>query len=84
MRDDIFRLGLERHVVELEIYGYTIVRDVESMEFFDELRATILRLGQEDRDQGRTIPQSGRGGVGDEIVERTLRSGRRLPGMGGR
>ena len=35
MRDDIFRLGLERNVVELEIYGYTVVRDVESMEFFD-------------------------------------------------
>jgi hypothetical protein len=45
MRDDIFRLGLERNVVELELYGYTVVSDVKDIAFFDELRETILRLG---------------------------------------
>ena len=75
LRDDLFRLGLERNVVELEIYGYTVVRDVESMEFFDELRETILRLGQEDRDQGRTIPATGPGG-GSYQVAHLLTRGR--------
>ncbi len=75
MRDGIFRLGLERNVVELEIYGYTVVHDVESMEFFDELRETILRLGQEDRDQGRTIPLSGPGGR-SYLVAQLLNRGR--------
>ena len=27
LRDDIFRLGLERNVVELELYGYTIIKN---------------------------------------------------------
>lgn len=59
LRDDIFRLGLERNVVELELYGYTVIPNVQDEAFFDELRETILALGQEDREQGRTLPLTG-------------------------
>ena len=75
LRDDIFRLGLERNVVELELYGYTVVRDAKNLSFFDELRETILRLGQEDRDQGRRIPMSGPGGR-SYLVAQLLNRGR--------
>ncbi len=73
LRDDIFRLGLERHVVELELYGYTVIPDVESLSFFDELRETILKLGQEDRDRGRTIPMSGPGGRSYLVAQLLIR-----------
>ena len=75
MRAAIFRLGLERNVVELELYGYTAIRDVESPEFFDELRETILALGQEDLDLNRRIPMAGPGG-GSYLVAQLLNRGR--------
>ena len=62
IRDEILRLGLERHVLDLELYGYTILENVKPLSFFDELRETILRLGEEDRAAGRRIPLSGKEG----------------------
>ena len=56
LRDDIFRLELERNIVELELYGYTIIRDAMPMPFFDELRAAIMALAEEDSKAGRLIP----------------------------
>lgn len=59
MRDEIFRLGLERNIVELELYGYTVLSDVKPLSFFDELRETILRLGEEDLQRGQRLPLQG-------------------------
>ena len=59
LRDQIFRLGLERNIVELELYGYTVVHDAKPMSFFDELRETILKLGEEDKKLGRSVPLAG-------------------------
>lgn len=59
MRDAIFELGLERNIVELELYGYTVLDDVKPHKFIDELRDTILRLGEEDRQAGRRFPLAG-------------------------
>lgn len=60
--NDILTLELERNVVELELYGYTILNDVKPLGFFDDLRATILRLGAEDQAAGRPWPLSGPNG----------------------
>lgn len=62
IRDDILRLGLERHVLDLELYGYTVLDDIKPLSFFDDLRSTILRLGEEDRIAGRRIPLAGQQG----------------------
>jgi len=62
MRDEIVRLDLTQNVLELELYGYTIVENVKPLAFFDELRDTILRLGEEDRVAGKRIPLSGPNG----------------------
>ena len=62
MRDEILRLDLAHNIVELELYGYTIVDDVKPLSFFDELRATILKLGEEDRQADRRIPLAGADG----------------------
>lgn len=62
LRDEIVRLGLERNVLELELYGYTIIRDAQPMSFFDDLRKKILELGEADREAGRRIPLAGRDG----------------------
>lgn len=59
MYEEIIRLDLERNVLELELYGYTVVKDVKPLAFFDALRETILRLGEQDRKAGRRIPLSG-------------------------
>lgn len=56
---DICALELERHVVELELYGYTVLSDIKPLSFFDELRETILQLGAEDAAKGRTWPLAG-------------------------
>ena len=75
LRDEIFELGLERNIVELELYGYTVVYDAKPLSFFDEMRETILRLGEEDRDLGRTIPLSGKDG-GSYLVFQLANRGR--------
>jgi hypothetical protein len=62
MHDEIVRLGLERNILELELYGYTVVEDVKPLSFFDELRETILRLGEEERQAGHRIPLAGKEG----------------------
>ena len=60
MYDEIVRLDLSRNVLELDLYGYTIVHDAKPLSFFEELRATILKLGEEDRRNNKTIPLAGK------------------------
>ena len=43
LRDEIVRLGLERNVLDLEIYGYTVLEGVKPQAFFDELRAILIQ-----------------------------------------
>lgn len=59
---EILRLGLERHVVELKLYVYTVLADIKPIQIFDDLRKTILKLGAEDAESGRTWPLAGPGG----------------------
>ena len=59
---EILRLGLERHLVELELHGYTVLADIKPIQFFDDLRKTILKLGAEDAESDRTWPLAGPGG----------------------
>ncbi len=59
IRDEIVRLGLERNILDLELYGYTVIENAKPLSFFEELRETILRLGEEDRKAGRRVPLSG-------------------------
>jgi ectoine hydroxylase-related dioxygenase (phytanoyl-CoA dioxygenase family) len=40
--------GLERHVLELELYGYTVVPDVLTSDAIATLGETLLRLADED------------------------------------
>ncbi|MFT5101921.1 MAG: hypothetical protein ACI9HY_004057 [Planctomycetaceae bacterium] len=61
--NNIQRLQLERNVVELDLYGYTIVDNVKSPAFFSRLRETILKLGEEDRLANRQVPLAGKGGA---------------------
>ena len=63
MYDEIMRLDLSRNVLELDLYGYTIVHDAKPLSFFEELRATILKLGEEDRQNNKTIPLAGKDGA---------------------
>ena len=75
LRDEIFGLGLERNIVELELYGYTIIHDVKPLAFFDELRETILKLGEEDLELGRRLNLSGEDG-GSYLVFQLVNRGR--------
>lgn len=63
MYGEILRLGLERNILELDLYGYTVVENAQPPEFFTELRQTILKLGQEDEHGNRRIPLAGRNGA---------------------
>jgi hypothetical protein len=63
MHAEITRLGLERHVLDLELYGYTVIENPRPPTFFTELRKTILTLGAEDADAGRRIPLAGKDGA---------------------
>jgi hypothetical protein len=45
----IAALGLERNVADLALNGYTIVRDVAPLEFFDRMRAAIVELYEDQR-----------------------------------
>ena len=62
---EILRLELERHVVELELYGYTVSTGVKPIGFCEDLRKTILQLGAEDAASGRTWPLTGTDGGRD-------------------
>ncbi|MFP6616947.1 MAG: phytanoyl-CoA dioxygenase family protein [Candidatus Hydrogenedentota bacterium] len=75
LRDEIFELGLERNIVELELYGYTIIHDVKPASFFDELRERILELGEQDKKLGHIMHLSGEDG-GSFLVKRLLHRGR--------
>ena len=72
---EILRLGLERHIVELELYGYTVLADVKPIGFFDDLRKTILQLGAEDAASGKKWPLAGPDG-GSYLVPWLLARGR--------
>ena len=64
---EILRLVLERHVVELELYGLTVLAGVKPIGFFDNLRKTILHLGAEGVGSGSTWPLTDTDG-GNELV----------------
>lgn len=63
MFDEIVRLDLSRNVLELELYGYTIIDNVMPLSFFEELRTTILKLGEEDKQNNKRIPLAGKDGA---------------------
>ncbi|MGB0919694.1 MAG: phytanoyl-CoA dioxygenase family protein [Alphaproteobacteria bacterium] len=60
LHEDIITQGLERNVVELELYGYTVVKNVKPPSYFTALRARLLALDAEDKAAGRTIPIAGK------------------------
>jgi len=68
--DEIVKLGLERHVAELEATGLTVVEPelAAAPGFADRLRAAIVRVGEE-RGAGRLdldgANEAGRGAFGD-------------------
>ena len=74
-RGELAELGLERNVVDLEIFGYTILEDVKPMAFFDALRETILGLGEADLKNGNRVPIAGQDG-GSYLVWQLLNRGR--------
>jgi len=62
LRQQIIDLGLERNVLDLELFGYTVIPDAEPIEFFDEMRETVMRLAGEDREKGTVyspVPENG-------------------------
>jgi len=71
LRDQLFELGLERNVVELELYGYTVLEQVQPQSFFDTMRATILALGREDEELARLNLLAGKHG-GSFLVKHLL------------
>ena len=64
---EILRLGLERHVVELDFYGLNVLAGVKPIGFFDDLRKTTLQLGAENVGSGRTWPLTDTDG-GNDLV----------------
>ena len=64
---EILRLGLERHGVELELYGLTVLAGVKPIGFFDNLRKTALHLGAEGVGSESTWPLTDTDG-GNELV----------------
>lgn len=62
LRARIVELGLEQNILDLELYGYTVVPEPEPLAFFDELRAKIMELAEEDRRLGQRydpLPNNG-------------------------
>lgn len=62
LKNQIVELGLEQNVIDLELFGKTIILEPEPIEFFDELRSEIMRCAEEDRQLGRThdpVPDNG-------------------------
>jgi ectoine hydroxylase-related dioxygenase (phytanoyl-CoA dioxygenase family) len=55
-RDELMQtiadLDLTQNVVDLDVLGYTIIRDAAPKAYFDELRAHIVALSKERRKQG--------------------------------
>jgi hypothetical protein len=52
LRERVAALGLESNVAELRVRGYTVVQNAAPMEFFDQLRARILELVDEQDGAG--------------------------------
>ena len=63
MHAEILRLDLARNILELDLYGYTVLENAQPPEFFRALRKTILKLGQEDLQDNRRIPLAGKDGA---------------------
>lgn len=47
MQVEIARLGMEQNIEDMKLRGYTVLRDVASLDFNDRLRETCLRLAKE-------------------------------------
>jgi len=62
MHSEILRLDLARNILELDLYGYTLLENAQPPEFFRALRKTILKLGREDLQDNRRIPLAGKDG----------------------
>ena len=63
MHAEILRLDLARNILELDLYGYTVLENAQPPEFFRALRKTILKLGREDLQDNRRIPLAGKDGA---------------------
>lgn len=54
--------GLEENILDLELYGYTVISDAAPIEMFDEMKRAVQRLAEEDREMGRVyspVPKNG-------------------------
>ena len=56
-------LDLVRNVAELDMQGYTVIRDAAPIAFFPALRARILEISQERRNSGTAGDRRGRKGM---------------------
>jgi len=62
LKSQIVELGLEQNVLDLELFGYTVIPEAEPIEFFDELRDKVMELAEEDRRKGQVydpVPENG-------------------------
>jgi phytanoyl-CoA dioxygenase PhyH len=53
LRSELLELGLEKHVLDLELLGYTVIENAIALDVVDELRASIMAAAEEDRRRGR-------------------------------
>lgn len=66
-------LDLEQNILELETDGYTVLRDVESPQFFSDLRAAVLELTEQRRNNSELAGD--RRGLFSYITKNTLTKG---------
>lgn len=62
LKAQIIELGLEQNVLDLELFGYTVIRDAEPIGLFDEMRDRVMELAEEDRRTGQVyspVPENG-------------------------
>jgi hypothetical protein len=62
LKQQIVELGLEQNVIDLELYGYTVLLNPEPIELFDEMREKVMELAEEDRRKGQVyspVPENG-------------------------
>lgn len=53
LREELLDLGLEKHVLDLELLGYTVIESAIPLDVVDELRAGVMAAADEDRSRGR-------------------------------
>src|ERR1043166_9165031 len=53
LRSELLELGLEKHVLDLELLGYTVIENAIALDAVDELRASIMAAAEENRRGGR-------------------------------